>query len=70
MSGQSRAWSVVESIANIAVGFCVSVLIGWVAYPLCGIDVSLEQNFAVTAIFTVASLVRSYLLRRLFNART
>ena len=36
-------------------------------FPLFGLDTTLGQNLAIGAIFTVVSLVRSYLLRRVFE---
>ncbi len=36
--------------------------------PLFGLRVSLSENFGIAAVFTVISLVRSFALRRLFNA--
>lgn len=68
MSGQSRKLSAVEAATNTAIGFVISMLVGEIAFPLCGVDVSLHQNFALTSIFTVSSLARSYVLRRAFNA--
>lgn len=66
-AGQSRRHSLVEAVANIAVGFVVSLGITAVVMPAFGNQVTLSENFAITAIFTVASLVRAYALRRLFN---
>lgn len=59
---QLRAHSALEALANVAVGAQVAV------FPLFGIDVPLADNLAIGAVFTVVSLVRSYLLRRAFNA--
>jgi len=66
-TGQSRRASLVESVVNLVIGFVVGVLITAVVMPWYGHAVTLEHNLQITAIFTVASLVRSYLLRRLFN---
>lgn len=69
MAGQSRTLSAAEAVSNTAIGFVISMLVGEIAFPLCGVRVSLHQNFALTCIFTVSSLVRSYVLRRAFNSR-
>ena len=37
-------------------------------FPLFGLQVSLRQNLAIGAVFTLVSLVRSYVLRRAFEA--
>jgi hypothetical protein len=64
---QSRRNSLVEAAANTAAGFGVSWLTGLIAYPLLGLHVSQAQNVALIGIFTVASLIRGYAARRLFN---
>ena len=65
--GQSHAHSWTEAAVNIAVGFAVSVVITALVLPAYGHHVTLSENLQITAIFTVASLLRSYALRRLFN---
>jgi hypothetical protein len=65
--GQSHAHSWTEAAVNIAVGFAVSVVITALVLPAYGHHVTLSDNLQITAIFTVASLLRSYALRRLFN---
>ena len=62
---QSRAMSLVESIANVAVGYCLAVGTQLVAFPLFGLKVRLADNLAIGAIFTAISIGRSYFLRRL-----
>ena len=68
MTGQSRRMSAIEAIANVAVGYGVAVLAQLAIFPLFGIAVSLGDNLAIGAAFTVVSLARSYAVRRLFNA--
>ena len=36
--------------------------------PLFGLHVSVADNFAIGAIYTVISIARSYVIRRWFNA--
>lgn len=64
---QSRAHSFIESLANIAVGYGVAVVTQVIVFPFYGIAVSWRGNVSMGAIFTVVSLCRSYVLRRLFN---
>lgn len=65
---QSRTMSLIEAIANVAVGFGVAVLGQIAVFPLFGLDVSFSDNLLIGAIFTGLSIVRSYALRRLFEA--
>ena len=37
-------------------------------FPLFGLEATLRQSLGIGAIFTVVSLVRGYLLRRVFEA--
>ena len=65
---QSRRMSLVEAIANVAVGFLVALLTQIIVFPLFGLNVSLGENFAIGGLFTLASIARSYALRRVFEA--
>ncbi len=66
---QSRLESLIESIINIAIGYFVALLSQFLIFPLFGIHVSLTDNLLIGAWFTGVSLVRSYVIRRWFNAR-
>ena len=65
---QSRRMSLVESLANVAVGYGVAVAVNAVVLPLFGLPVSLGQTMAIGAIMTAVSVARSYALRRVFEA--
>lgn len=65
---QSRRLSAVEAVANVAIGYGVALCAQIVVFPMFGMTVSLGDNLAIGAIFTAVSLVRSYAVRRLFNA--
>ena len=64
---QSRAMSLVEAVANVAVGYGVAVVTQIVVFPVFGLHTTLAQNLKMGAVFTVVSIVRSYVLRRLFE---
>lgn len=66
---QSRWMSLVESVTNVLVGYIVAVATQLLVFPLFGLHASLSQNLMIGLIFTGVSLVRSYLLRRAFEAR-
>ena len=62
--------SFMETVTNTAIGFVVS-LITWVfVVDAYYIPVTWVQNLGITAIFTVVSVVRGYILRRAFNGRS
>jgi len=59
--------SAVEAVANVVVGFGLAIATQVVVFPLFGLVASIGDNLAIGAIFTVVSIVRSYVLRRVFN---
>ena len=64
---QSRAMSLVESVANVIVGYGVAVATQILIFPIFGLQTTLAQNLKMGAVFTVVSIARSYVLRRLFE---
>lgn len=64
---QTRMGSFVEAWANIIIGFAINWSANMLIFPLFGFEITGGQAFAVGLIFTAISLVRSYVLRRLFN---
>lgn len=65
---QSRLMSLAEAITNVAVGYGVAVVTQILIFPIFGLHTSLGQNLAMGGIFTIVSLARSFLLRRVFEA--
>ena len=65
---QSGLMSLVEAIANVAVGYGVAVFTQILIFPVFGLHTTLAQNLKMGAVFTVVSIARSYVLRRLFEA--
>lgn len=65
---QSRLMSAVESGVNVAVGFWIAVATQAVVFPMFGLHASTSEHLAIGVIFTAVSLIRSYCLRRVFEA--
>jgi hypothetical protein len=65
---QSRMCSALEAGTNIAVGIVVSLVANAIVFPLFHFRPSGVQNAEITAIYTAISFVRSYCLRRAWNA--
>lgn len=65
---QSKVMSFVESFVNILVGLGVAMLANAIILPWIGFDISFKQNAIIAVFMTVVSIVRSYGLRRLFEA--
>ncbi len=65
---QTRIGSAIETATNIVLGFVISLALnGWIL-PLLGYHITMSENLVVVTVFTVVSMLRSYALRRVFNA--
>jgi hypothetical protein len=60
--------SLAEATTNVVVGFILAVVTQLTIFPLLGIHIQMEKNLLLACIFTAVSLVRSFALRRLFEA--
>ena len=64
---QSRAMSLVEAITNVVVGYVLAIATQIVVFPWFGIETGLTEHLTIGLAFVGVSLVRGYLLRRLFE---
>lgn len=67
---QLKKHSLIESVTNVAVGYGVALASQIAIFPVFGIEVTLKDNVMIGAFFTVVSIVRSYILRRIFTRLT
>lgn len=67
---QSKTHSLIESITNVIVGYFVALLSQIIIFPFFGIHVTIRDNIFIGLWFTVISIIRSYILRRIFTKRT
>lgn len=65
---QTKLGSFAEAWANIAIGFGINWAANLLVLPMFGLPVTAGQAFWIGVVFTGISLVRSYLLRRVFNS--
>ena len=68
MKGQTRKHSFIEAWVNIFIGFSINYVANLLIFPFFGMHISLANNFLMGCIYTCISLVRSYFIRRYFNA--
>ena len=64
---QTKLGSWIEAWANIVVGFSINYVANLLIFPIFGMHISPLNNFYMGCIYTVISLVRSYVIRRHFN---
>lgn len=63
----SRRMDAAEAITSTAVGFAVSMALTFWALPLWGFEPSPFDAMGITALYTGASIVRGYVVRRAFR---
>lgn len=66
---QTRLQSLAESVVNIVIGYAVAVASQLLIFPLFDIHITLNDNLLIGLWFTAISLIRSYVIRRWFNAK-
>ena len=66
---QTKLGSFYEALINVAIGFGINYCANLVILPLFGFHVSLADNFYIGLLYTVVSVVRSYVVRRWFDRR-
>jgi hypothetical protein len=64
---QSREDSFLEALTNVVLGFVLALVTQAIIYPLFGIATTIATDGTIAVIFTLVSLVRSYLVRRAFE---
>ena len=66
---QNKKTSVVEVCVNVFSGTILSYLLTLFALPLWGININPTRALEITILYTLVALIRSYIIRRLFNRR-
>jgi hypothetical protein len=65
---QSRSISLLKSLSSTAVGFAISLAAQYAVLPyLLGVPVPIAANLSFAAIMTVISIVRGYVIDRIFE---
>lgn len=67
---QTKLGSFIEACINVLIGFWINFFANILILPAFGFTaLTLETNFYIGLAYTVVSVVRSYVIRRWFNAR-
>ena len=64
---QTKKGSLMESLANVAVGYGIALASQILIFKYYGVHFSFHTNALMGVWFTVISITRSYCLRRAFN---
>ena len=65
-SDTKKSSSLIEALSNVAIGYGISFAANALILPQFGYDITVSDNLAIGGIFTVVSVARSYLIRRMF----
>ena len=66
---QTKLGSFIEAWVNVLIGFTINYIANLLIFPLFNFHITLLENFYMGLIYTLISVVRSYCIRRWFNAR-
>lgn len=66
---QTRLGSFIETLFNILIRFAINFGANLIVLPMFGLPIHPGAAFGIGLVFTVISIVRSYCIRRWFNAR-
>lgn len=64
---QTRALSLVEVSISVAAGFVLSLAMQVLLFPVVGLQATVSQNLKLALGFTGLSVLRSYVVRRMFE---
>ena len=64
---QSKKYSAIEIAVNVGSGYFVGMLVQLLIFPFFNLELSLWENALITLWFTIASFIRGYIVRRIFN---
>lgn len=64
---QTKKQSTIETVVQTIIGLAISIIIQVILYPIMDIPVTLNQNIVITIVFFLSSLIRGYVIRRIFN---
>ena len=59
--------SLVEAMANVVVGYVLTIVTQMVVFPWFGLEAALTEHLTIGAAFVGVSLIRGYVLRRMFE---
>ena len=64
---QTRLMSLIETSANIIIGYFLAVGTQVLLFPVFSLEVTFKDNLTIGMVFTVLSFLRGYCLRRIFS---
>ncbi len=66
---QSKRQSLIETLTSVFVGWLIGVILNLTILPLFDYNITVVDSLWVSLIFTVVSVIRGYVVRRIFNSK-
>ena len=66
---QSKKQSLIESLTSTTIGIIIGIVLNLTILPIFGYPVSVVDSLWISVIFTIVSIIRSYIIRRWFNSK-
>ena len=66
---QSKKQSFIESLTSTTIGIIIGIVLNLTILPIFGYPVSVVDSLWISVIFTIVSIIRSYIIRRWFNSK-
>ena len=66
---QSKKQSFIESLTSTTIGVIIGIVLNLTILPIFGYPVSFSDSLWISIIFTIVSIIRSYIIRRFFNSK-
>ena len=66
---QTKKQSFIESLTSTTIGIIIGIVLNLTILPIFGYPVSLSDSLWISVIFTIVSIIRSYIIRRWFNSK-
>lgn len=66
---QTKKQSLIESLTSTTIGIIIGIVLNLTILPVFGYPVSLSDSLWISVIFTIVSIIRSYIIRRWFNSK-
>lgn len=68
--GQHPRHSFYESFCNITIGYFTGLVSQLFIFPIFGVHLSISDNVEIALVISTVSIIRSFILRRIFNKLT
>ena len=66
---QTKKQSLIESLTSTTIGIIIGIVLNLTILPIFGYPVSWSDSLWISVIFTVVSVIRGYVVRRIFNSK-